>query len=233
MAFQNVVTVEHPVSLNQALGSASSGLPRVAVELGAEAVVVLLLSSGRIEISYFWSEAGDKAPGSPFTEAMDLETLRTHSGAVSAHTPFAQLLRRWISQRSRSFLLVPWQVRDQVVAVVFGFASLEPRYHQVPDAVRERLDLIGLATWSVQEIARLRAELKTVTSRLAGRKLVERAKSVLQIDQGITEERAYEYLRRLSRQRRITLAALAEEVVRGHGGRDLSRLSATELEIAP
>jgi hypothetical protein len=233
MAFQNVVTIEHPVSLEQALGSASAGLPRVAVELGAEVVAVLLRSSGRVEISYFWSEAGDEVPNSPFTEAMDLETIRAHSGAVSAHSPLAQLLRRWISQRSKSFLLVPWQVRNQVVAVVFGFASLEPRYHQVPDAVRERLDLIGLATWSVQEIARLRTELKTVTSRLAGRKLVERAKSVLQVDQGITEERAYEYLRRLSRQRRITLAALAEEVVRERGGRDPSRLSAMDPGNAP
>jgi hypothetical protein len=233
MSPQNVVTIEPSVSLEQALSSASSGLPRVAVELGAETVAVLLLSGGRAEISYFWSEAGDEAPGASFSEAMDLDTIRPHSGAIPAHSPLAQLLRRSISQRSRSFLLFPWQIGNQVIAVLFGFALLEPRYRQVPDAVRERLDLIGLATWSVLEIARLRTELKTVTNRLAGRKLVERAKSVLQIDQGITEERAYERLRRLSRQRRITLAALAEEVVRGHGGRDSSRLSATAPEIAP
>jgi hypothetical protein len=50
--------------------------------------------------------------------------------------------------------------------------------------------------------------------------LVERAKGVLQIDQGITEEGAYEHLRKLSRKRRITLAEMAEEVVREGTGRN-------------
>jgi AmiR/NasT family two-component response regulator len=85
---------------------------------------------------------------------------------------------------------------------------------------------VGLATWSVKEIAMLRTELKAVTTRLAGRKLVERAKGVLQSDQGMSEERAYEYLRRLSRQRRITLTALAEEVIRNRAGREQAELSA-------
>jgi hypothetical protein len=231
MAFQNILEIEHPVSLEQALCSASSALPRVAVELGAEVVAVLLLSRGRVEISYFWSEAGREALSLSLPEGVDLETILAHSGAIPAHSPFAQVLRQSIS-RSKSFRLFPWQVRNQVVAVVFGFASSEPPYQQVPDAVRERLNLIGLATWSVQEITRLRTELKTVTSRLAGRKLVERAKSVLQVSQSMTEEQAYEYLRRLSRQRRITLVALAEEVVRERGERDTSRLSGTEPRIA-
>ena len=60
------------------------------------------------------------------------------------------------------------------------------------------------------------------------RKLVEQAKGLLQVNQGITEAAAYEHLRRLSRQRRITLTALAEEVVRGLSTRNgLSGQSST------
>jgi AmiR/NasT family two-component response regulator len=50
--------------------------------------------------------------------------------------------------------------------------------------------------------------------------MVERAKGVLQVEQGISEAGAYEHLRRLSRKRRITLAALAEEVIRECRARD-------------
>ena len=105
-------------------------------------------------------------------------------------------------------------MQQRVVTVVFCFALPVPPRTEPSEAVTEKLRLVGLATWSVKEIAGLRSQLKTVTSRLAGRKLVERAKGVLQIDQGITEEGAYEHLRKLSRKRRITLAEMAEEVVR-------------------
>jgi AmiR/NasT family two-component response regulator len=80
----------------------------------------------------------------------------------------------------------------------------------------ESLNILGLATWSVKEIARLQEELKTANGRLAGRKLVERAKGVLQIERGFSEQQAYEYLRVVSRRRRIALAESAEEVLRAH-----------------
>jgi len=105
-------------------------------------------------------------------------------------------------------------MQQRVVSVVFGFAAPAPPSNRTPDVITEKLRLIGLATWSVKEIAGLRSQLKTVTGRLAGRKLVERAKGVLQVEQGMSEAGAYELLRRLSRKRRITLAALAEEVIR-------------------
>ncbi len=209
-------------TLEQALDNASSGLNRAATELRAETVAVLLTSGSRVEVTYFWSSMGEPAPTRwlSSSEQDNLEWLKTRSGLIEAGSPLAKLLRERISRNSQSFLLFPWQVQRRAISVVFCFAAAAPPHRHVPDFIRERLDVIGLATWSVKEIARLRTELKTVTSRLAGRKLVERAKSVLQVDHGITEERAYEYLRRLSRQRRITLVALAEEVVRGQVGRE-------------
>lgn len=209
-------------ALEQALGSASSALARAAVELGAGAVAVFLVTGSDVEISYFWSATGDSAPGSrfPLVAKLDVDALGARSGAVEAGSPLGKLLQESISRDSQSFLLFPWRVRRQVVSVVFGFSTPQPRHHQVPDAIVEKLNLIGLATWSVREVAKLHTELHRLNSRLAGRKVVERAKGVLQVEQGLSEESAYAYLRGQSRKRRITLAAFAEEVLRRRGSRE-------------
>ena len=221
-------------TLDQVLENASVSLNRAAMELGAGAVAVLLTAGSRVEVTYFWSASGDVSPHPQFSSAAQSSfgAVKAKSGFVEAGTPLAQVLREEVYRHARSFLLCPWQIRQTAIVVVFCFASSEPRYRDVPIAVKEKIDLIGLATWSVKEVARLQMELRTVAGRLAGRKLVERAKGVLQLYQGFTEERAYEYLRRLSRQRRITLAALAEEVVRERGERDSSQLAATGSELA-
>jgi hypothetical protein len=232
--YTSVEVINPASSLDWALENASSSLNRAAMELGAGAVAVLLTAGPRVDVTYFWSARGDGSPLPRFSNAAQasFETLKAKSGFAEAGSPLAQVLREQISLDASSFLLFPWQIRQTAVIVVFCFAVPHPRYRDVPDSVKEKLDLIGLATWSVKEVVRLQMELRTVASRLAGRKLVERAKGVLQIDQGFTEERAYEYLRRLSRQRRITLAELAEEVVRERGGRHSSQLSATGSELA-
>ena len=107
---------------------------------------------------------------------------------------------------------------ENLSAGVIGFAAPNAPVSQVPDAVVENLNLLGWAASSADEIARLRVELKNVNERLAGRKLVERAKSALQAEQSITEEQAYEYLRSVSRKRRITLTALSAEILGARAG---------------
>jgi hypothetical protein len=222
-------------TLERALNDASSGLKMAATELGAEAVAVLFCVGSLVEITYFWSRFPDcsSKPQQSTIGSARCDALKTTVGPVEAGNPLAQTLREFISRQSQSFLLFPWQVQQRVVTVVFCFAASKPPYSQAPDVITEKLRLIGLATWSVKEIAGLRSQLKTVTNRLAGRKLVERAKSVLQVDQGISEEGAYEHLRRLSRKRRITLAALAEEVVRERRGRDDPAEQSTSVSELP
>jgi hypothetical protein len=210
--------------LERALDEASSGLPGAAAELGAEAVAVLFCAGSQIEVTYSWSGRADCVPEHPLSSAGAgrFDALKTTVGPVEAGSPLALVLRELIARQSQSFLLFPWRMQQRVVTVVFCFASPSPPYNRAPDVITEKVRLIGLATWSVKEIAGLRSQLKTVTGRLAGRKLVERAKGVLQVEQGITEAGAYELLRRLSRKRRITLTALAEEVIRECRGRNNS-----------
>jgi hypothetical protein len=234
MAYPSAEGVDLNITLERALDDASSVLRSEAARLGAEAVAVLFSAGSQVEITYSWSRLPDCAPKQHLSSIgpVRFEALKTISGPIEAGNPLAPLLRELVSLQSQSFLLFPWRMQQRVVTVVFCFAMSAPPFIQAPDVVMEKLRLIGLATWSVKEIAGLRSQLKTVISRLAGRKLVERAKGVLQVDQGISEEGAYEHLRRLSRKRRITLAALAEEVVRGRRGRnDSAEQSTTDSEL--
>lgn len=106
--------------------------------------------------------------------------------------------------------------RWREVAIRFGFrdgAAIRPH---LPEALTINLDLIAAGFQVIREAEKLRAELKAANARLATRKIVERAKGLLQAQRGITEDSAYAYLRGESRSRRITLARVAEEVVRTH-----------------
>jgi hypothetical protein len=214
MAHPTVEFIDLTSTLESAL-VASLGLDRAAAELGAVAVALLLTEGPQLEVTYFRSPSGSthdrKIPDGlqNFTRAID-----TPSGPVDSGSALARVLRGWISPAAHSFLLFPWRVQRRAVTTVFGFSEQVAPHRGVPDVLAERLSLVCLATWSVKEIARLRADLKAVNSRLARRKLVERAKGILQTQRGLSEEQAYAYLRGSSRRRRIPLTELAEEVLR-------------------
>jgi uroporphyrinogen-III synthase len=63
------------------------------------------------------------------------------------------------------------------------------------------------------EMARLEGENSHLSRQLETRKLVERAKGILQRELGLTEEQAYLALQRQSRQKRRTMKEVAEAVV--------------------
>jgi hypothetical protein len=130
---------------------------------------------------------------------------------------------------SASMLVHRWTANPKAVQVTFDFPDRNsvPR---MPEATAEVLNRSVLAFWSAFEIGKLRAELRAVNARLATRKIVERAKGVLQNERGISEDTAYAWLRRQSRSRRITLARVAAEVVRIHARPDGSPYTSTALE---
>jgi len=204
----------------QAVASASSGLNRAATGLGAEAIALLEPAGSQVRVISLWQRSPDHTPEQRFIELRRLPSGILRSTAVtqlSAGTPATALLRELISQGSQSFLLFPWQGAASAPTGVIGFRESKPPVGYVPEPVVENLHLLGWTNWSAREIVRLRGELRTVNERLAGRKLVERAKSTLQAGLSITEDSAYQYLRSLSRRRRITLAALSAEIVAGRG----------------
>lgn len=197
------------------IAGASSGLDRAATGLGAETIGLLQIAGSQVEVTCFWSRSRSQSPERRFVESQPLLTSAPPGTPVAANagSSLAALLRDAIFGNSQSFLLFPWDEDSGVRKGVIGFAEPQVPVREVPEALLESLKLFGWADWSAREITRLRGELRTVSERLAGRKLVERAKSALQVEQRISEEQAYAYLRGLSRRRRITLAELSAEIL--------------------
>jgi hypothetical protein len=217
----------------QAIAIASSGLNRAAIGLGAEIIALFEPAGTQVKVTRLWSRSRNSAPERRIPELGQLlaEAIgETPVKWLTAGSRLTTLLKEMISECSQSFLLFPWENGPRVTAGVIGFNRSVPPIGRVPDVLLENMNLLEWATWSASEIARLRAELRIVNERLAGRKLVERAKSALQAERSISEEQAYAYLRSLSRRRRITLAKLSVEILGGRAG-EASSLTEINREI--
>jgi len=74
---------------------------------------------------------------------------------------------------------------------------------------------IEIAVSRFQEIAALGTEVGTLRERLEVRKLLDRAKGRLQSERGLTEPEAFRWIQKTSMDRRVTMRAVAEEVLAG------------------
>jgi AmiR/NasT family two-component response regulator len=72
---------------------------------------------------------------------------------------------------------------------------------------------IEIAVSRYQEITALDGEVAGLKDRLEVRKLLDRAKGLLQADRGITEAEAFRWIQKTSMDRRMTMRAVAEEVL--------------------
>jgi uroporphyrinogen-III synthase len=73
------------------------------------------------------------------------------------------------------------------------------------------------------ERARLEAEISQLSTKLETRKLVERAKSILQRELKISEEEAYRMMQRESQERRKSMREISEAIILGDDLRRSSR----------
>lgn len=77
----------------------------------------------------------------------------------------------------------------------------------------------GSAMWQLHS---LRRENQLLEKRLAERKIMERAKGLLQLHYGWTEEDAYYHLRRTSRQQRTPMSVIAQRVIEGVDAKEVA-----------
>jgi len=109
-----------------------------------------------------------------------------------------------------AFLSVPLMCRGRVVGVI----NLQHRQRRIYKQREIRLvSTIGFLVGAEIEMSRLEEENSTLTGQLQTRKVVERAKGILQRDLGLNEEQAYLALQRQSRQKRKTMKEIAEAIV--------------------
>ena len=112
--------------------------------------------------------------------------------------------------RFEAMLCVPILCAHRVVGVL----NVQHRERYVhTDIQRRLLSTIGILVGAEMERARLETENSELVQRLETRKMVDRAKGLLQRDLGISEEDAYRSMQRESRQRRRSMREIAEAVL--------------------
>jgi uroporphyrinogen-III synthase len=112
--------------------------------------------------------------------------------------------------RYEAFLSVPIISRGRLVGII-NLQHRKPHHHTSHEI--RWVSTIGFLVGSEIEMARLDSQVTKLSLQLETRKLVERAKGILQRELQIDEEQAYLMLQRQSRQRRITMKEVAEAIV--------------------
>jgi response regulator NasT len=82
-----------------------------------------------------------------------------------------------------------------------------------PFSVTDLIPAIELAVSRFSEISALEKDVATLSERLETRKLVERAKGLLQAKQGMSEPDAFKWIQRAAMDRRTTMKRVAEIVL--------------------
>lgn len=124
--------------------------------------------------------------------------------------PRFQYFRELAEDRYEALLSVPLLSRGRVVGVI----NIQHRLaHKYTGREIQLVSTLGFLMGAEVELARLETENAHLFQQLETRKLVERAKGILQSALGLTEEAAYLALQRQCRQRRKPMKEVAEAVI--------------------
>jgi uroporphyrinogen-III synthase len=133
--------------------------------------------------------------------------------AVGCHAfedPRFQIFNELPEDHFEAFLSVPVLCRGRLVAVI----NLQHRHpHEHSWSEIQLIATIGFLVGAEIALARLESENSQLSERLETRKVVDRAKGILQRDLGVSEEEAYLTIQRHSRQRRRSKREIAEAIL--------------------
>ncbi len=176
-----------------------------------------------------------RASKNPHPEILDRLKLRVGQGItgwVAEHRepvavfreafkdPRFQRFNELPEDRYEAFLSVPLLSRGRLVGVM-NLQHRETHVYSPRDI--GLLSTIGYLAGAEIEMARLETENSDLSQQLETRKLVERAKGILQRELGLTEEQAYLSIQRQSRQKRKTMKEIAEAIVLSEDVKNSSR----------
>jgi signal transduction protein with GAF and PtsI domain len=112
--------------------------------------------------------------------------------------------------RFEAFLSVPILCRGKLVGVI-NVQHREPHHHTQREV--RLITMLGYLVGAEVELARIEFEKAQLADQLETRKVMERAKGILQRELGVDEEAAYIALQKQSRQRRKPLRDIAEAII--------------------
>lgn len=131
--------------------------------------------------------------------------------ANAFHDPRFQFFNELPEDRYEAFLSVPILCRGKLVGVI----NLQHRQrHSHTRREMRLLSTIGFFVGAEIEMARLEERSSQLSDELESRKVMERAKGILQRELQVSEEEAYLSLRRQSRQLRKTMKEVAQAIIR-------------------
>lgn len=166
-----------------------------------------------------------RASMNPHAEVIGLLKLRSSQGitgwvaehlrplAISQEAykdPRFEFFKELPEDRYEAFLSVPILCRRRLVGVI-NMQHREPHVHT--DREIKLISTIGFLVGADIEMARLESENQKLVQQLESRKIVERAKGILQRQQGISEEQAYLQIQGKGRRLRKTMREIAEEIL--------------------
>jgi signal transduction protein with GAF and PtsI domain len=166
-----------------------------------------------------------RASKNPHSDQIDKLKLRVGQGitgwvaqnravvAISqnaAKDPRFQFFNELPEDQYQAFLSVPLLCRGRLVGVI-NLQHIQPHVYRQRDI--RVVTTVGFLVGAEIEMARLETENSELSEQLETRKLVERAKGILQRDLGFDEERAYLALQQQSRQTRKSMKQIAEAVI--------------------
>ena len=166
-----------------------------------------------------------RASKNPHHELLDRLKLRVGEGItgwVAEHRepvavpreafkdPRFQRFNELPEDRYEAFLSVPLFSRGRLVGVM-NLQHRDPHVYSPRDI--RLLSTVGFLAGTEIELARLETQNSDLSQQLETRKIVERAKGILQRDLGLTEEQAYLSIQRQSRQKRRTMKEIAEAII--------------------
>jgi signal transduction protein with GAF and PtsI domain len=138
----------------------------------------------------------------------------------AAHDPRFQFFHELPEDSYEAFLSVPLMCRGRVV----GAMNLQHRGPHVHKRKEIRLiSAIGFLVGAEIELARMEEVNSHLTDQLQTRKVVERAKGILQRELGLSEEQAYLALQKQSRQKRKAMKEIAEAIILSEEVRENTR----------
>jgi uroporphyrinogen-III synthase len=163
-----------------------------------------------------------KNPHAELIDQIDLEVGQGVIGWVAKHRqPVAIASNASEDPRFKAFKNIPEDHFQAMLCTpilcagrVIGVINLQHResYRHKPEEVR-LLSTLGFLVGAEIERARLESENTQLQTRLETRKVVDRAKSVLQRDLLLSEDEAYQRMQRESRQRRKSMREIAEAIL--------------------
>jgi uroporphyrinogen-III synthase len=143
--------------------------------------------------------------------------------------PRFQLFNELPEDKYQAFLSVPLLCRGRLVGVI-NLQHIQPHIYKQRDI--RLITTVGFLVGAEIEMARLESEKSELSEKLETRKLIERAKGILQRDLGFNEERAYLALQQQSRQSRKSMKQIAEALIMSDEMKRSARPEASNEKIS-